>query len=107
MHDLRSAEDVVGSSTGARLLVGGATGVGLDFADVLSGKLPVFIAIVVVLAAVMLLVVFRSLVISLQAAVMNVLSIGAASGSLSPCSGTAGWAACSASVPARSNRGFR
>jgi RND superfamily putative drug exporter len=61
-------------------LVGGATAVRLDFADVLSGKLPVFIAIVVVLAAAMLLVVFRSLVIPLQAALMNVLSIGAALG---------------------------
>jgi putative drug exporter of the RND superfamily len=61
-------------------LVGGATAVGIDFADVLSSKLPVFIAIVVVLAAAMLLVVFRSLVISLQAPPMNALSIGAALG---------------------------
>ena len=65
-------------STGATLLVGGATAVGIDFAEVLSGKLPVFVAIVVMLVAAVLLVVFRSLVILRQAAVMNVLSIGAA-----------------------------
>ena len=54
--------------------------VGIDFADVLSSKLPVFIAIVVMLAAAMLVVVFRSLVILRKAAVMNVLSIVAAVG---------------------------
>jgi RND superfamily putative drug exporter len=70
----------VARSTGATLLVSGATAVGIDFASVLAGKLPLFIAIVVVLAAAMLFVVFRSLVIPLQAAVMNVLSIGAALG---------------------------
>ena len=67
-------------NTGATLLVGGATAVGIDFADVLSSKLSVFIAIVVVLAAAVLLVVFRSLVIPRHAAVMNALSIGAALG---------------------------
>ena len=48
----------------------------IDFTSVLSNKLPLFIAIVVGLAALLLLVVFRSLVIPLQAAVMNLLSIG-------------------------------
>jgi len=80
VHDLRSAQEVAGSSPGATLLVGGATEVGIDFADVLSSKLPVFIAIVVMLAAAMLLVVFRSLVISLQVVLMNALSIDAAVG---------------------------
>ena len=47
VHDLRSALEVAGSSSGATLLVGGDTAVGIDFADVLSSKLPVFIAIVV------------------------------------------------------------
>jgi RND superfamily putative drug exporter len=67
-------------STGATLLIGGATAVGIDFAHVLSSKLPLFVAIVVVLAALMLLVMFRSLAIPLQAAIMNLLSIGAAFG---------------------------
>ncbi len=67
-------------STGAMLLVGGATATGIDFTHVLSSKLPLFIAIVVLLAAAMLLVMFRSLVIPVQAALMNLLSIGAALG---------------------------
>jgi putative drug exporter of the RND superfamily len=67
-------------ATGATLLVGGATAVGIDFADVLQSKLPLFVAIVVLLAAAMLLVMFRSVAIPLQAAIMNLLSIGAAFG---------------------------
>ena len=43
-------------------------------------KLPLFIGVVVGLAALLLLVVFRSLVIPVQAAVMNLLSIGASLG---------------------------
>jgi RND superfamily putative drug exporter len=70
----------VAHATGSTLLVGGATATGIDFTHVLSTKLPLFIAIVVVLAAILLLVVFRSVVIPLQAAAMNLLSIGAALG---------------------------
>jgi RND superfamily putative drug exporter len=67
-------------STGARVFVGGATASQVDFSHILASKLPVFIAVVVGLAALLLLVVFRSLVIPVQAAVMNLLSIGAALG---------------------------
>ena len=66
--------------TGARVYVGGATAAQVDFSHVLSTKLPVFIGVVVALAALLLLVVFRSLVIPVQAAVMNLLSIGASLG---------------------------
>jgi RND superfamily putative drug exporter len=67
-------------STGDRVLVGGFTAGSIDFANVLAGKLPLFIAIVVVLSALLLFVIFRSLVIPVQAAVMNLLSIGGALG---------------------------
>jgi RND superfamily putative drug exporter len=67
-------------STGTRILVGGQQATTIDFTNVLSGKLPLFIGIVVALSALLLLVVFRSLVIPLQAAFMNLLSIGAALG---------------------------
>jgi putative drug exporter of the RND superfamily len=70
----------VARSSGATLLVGGPTASSVDFTHVLSGKLPLFIAVVVGLAALLLLVVFRSVVIPVQAAVMNLLSIGAALG---------------------------
>jgi putative drug exporter of the RND superfamily len=65
---------------GATILVGGITAGSIDFTHVLSSKLPLFIAVVVGLAALLLLLVFRSVVIPLQAAVMNLLSIGAALG---------------------------
>ena len=66
--------------TGVSVLVGGFTAGSIDFANVLSGKLPLFIGVVVVLSALLLFVIFRSLVIPVQAAVMNLLSIGGALG---------------------------
>jgi RND superfamily putative drug exporter len=65
---------------GSRPLVGGFTAGSIDFSNVLAGKLPLFIGIVVVLSALLLFVIFRSLVIPLQAALMNLLSIGGALG---------------------------
>ena len=67
-------------ATGTTLYVGGATAIQVDFAHVLSGKLPLFIGVVVLLSALLLLIVFRSLLIPLQAAAMNLLSIAAALG---------------------------
>ena len=60
----------------ADVLVGGTTAIFEDFANVLSGKLPLFIGIVVVLSFLLLMLVFRSLLIPLTAAVMNLLSAG-------------------------------
>jgi RND superfamily putative drug exporter len=70
----------VARATGARIFVTGSTAVGIDFAHVLGGKLGVFIAAVIVLAAMLLVAVFRSIAIPIQAAVMNLLSVGAALG---------------------------
>jgi putative drug exporter of the RND superfamily len=50
----------VANATGAAVYVGGATATQVDFAHVLSDKLPLFIAIIVALSALLLLVVFRS-----------------------------------------------
>jgi RND superfamily putative drug exporter len=66
--------------TGAVAYVGGVTAGAVDFATVLAHKLPLFIGVVVLLSALLLMVVFRSLVIPVQAAVMNLLSIGASLG---------------------------
>jgi putative drug exporter of the RND superfamily len=68
------------SKLGITALVGGFTAGSIDFSNVLANKLPLFIAIVVVLSALLLFVIFRSLVIPIQAAVMNLLSIGGALG---------------------------
>jgi RND superfamily putative drug exporter len=70
----------IAHATDTRLLVGGFTAGSIDFSRVLGGKLPLFIAIVVLLSGALLLVMFRSIVIAVQAAVMNLLSIGAALG---------------------------
>ncbi|HEX3978707.1 MAG TPA: MMPL family transporter [Solirubrobacteraceae bacterium] len=63
-----------------RPLVGGFTAGSIDFSHVLATKLPLFIGIVIVLSALLLFVIFRSLVIPVQAALMNLLSIGGALG---------------------------
>lgn len=68
------------SRTSTTLLLGGSNATTIDFTHVLSSKLPLFVGVVVLLSALLLLVVFRSLVIPLQAAVMNLLSIGASLG---------------------------
>ncbi len=65
---------------GSRPLVGGFTAGSIDFSRVLAAKLPLFIGIVVVLSALLLFVIFRSLVIPIQAALMNLISIGGALG---------------------------
>jgi putative drug exporter of the RND superfamily len=68
------------SGTGATALVTGSTAVFIDLSARISGRLPVFIVGVVALSFILLLVVFHSVLVPLQAAVMNILSIGAAYG---------------------------
>jgi RND superfamily putative drug exporter len=68
--------------TGVHVLVGGQTAIFADFASVLSSKLPLFIGVVVLLSFLLLAAVFRSIAIPLMAAVMNMLSAGAAFGVL-------------------------
>jgi RND superfamily putative drug exporter len=62
--------------------VGGVTPTNIDFAHLLAKKLPLFIAIVVLLAFLLLVAVFRSLLIPAVASVMNLLSIGAGLGAV-------------------------
>src|SRR5690606_35904431 len=63
-------------------LVGGRAAAAGDFADEIAERMPVFVAVVVGLSALLLLIVFRSLLIPLKAAVLNLLSIGASLGVL-------------------------
>ncbi len=70
----------VARAHGMQVYVGGVTAGALDFAEVLSEKLPLFIGVVTFVSALLLLIVFRSLVIPLQGALMNLLSIGASLG---------------------------
>jgi RND superfamily putative drug exporter len=62
--------------------VGGITAIFADFSQVLAAKLPLFIGVVVLLSFLLLAMVVRSLVVPLTAAVMNLLSVGAAFGVL-------------------------
>ncbi len=78
-------------ATGSKVYVGGVTAGAVDFATVLGHKLPLFIGVVVLLSALLLLIVFRSLVIPLQAAVMNLLSIGASLGVIVAVFQWSGW----------------
>jgi RND superfamily putative drug exporter len=60
--------------------VGGQTAAYIDLADRISDKLPSVIAIVVALSFVLLMLAFRSILVPTTAAIMNLLSVGAAYG---------------------------
>ncbi|MFI7011420.1 MMPL family transporter [Streptomyces sp. NPDC050145] len=60
--------------------VGGVTASYDDFADVIIGKLPLFVGVVVGLGCVLLLLAFRSIGIPLKAAAMNIAAVAAAFG---------------------------
>ncbi|PZF81658.1 MMPL family transporter [Jiangella anatolica] len=68
------------SSTDATYLVGGSTAAAEDFAAAVSDRLPLFVAVVVGLSALLLMAVFRSVWVPLKAALLNLLSIGASLG---------------------------
>ena len=79
----RLRDDVVPGleqQTGTRVEVGGFTASNEDFSRVVADKLLLFVGMVVLLSALLLLFVFRSAVIPIKAAIMNLLSIGAALG---------------------------
>lgn len=60
--------------------VGGVTAGYDDFADVIIGKLPLFIGVVIGLGSLLLLLAFRSIGIPLKAAVMNIAAVAASFG---------------------------
>ncbi|MGW2522797.1 MMPL family transporter [Streptomyces sp. NPDC001617] len=60
--------------------VGGVTASYDDFADVIVGKLPLFVGVVIGLGCLLLLLAFRSIGIPLKAAAMNVAAVAAAFG---------------------------
>ena len=62
--------------------VGGSTAQLLDLADLIGERLPLIIAVVVGLSMLLLLIAFRSIVAPIQAALVNLLSVGAAYGIL-------------------------
>jgi len=72
--------------------VGGQAASAIDFAHVLGSKLPLFVAVVVILAFILLAAVFRSLLIPLTASLLNLISVVAALGAITTVF-TRGWGA--------------
>jgi RND superfamily putative drug exporter len=62
--------------------IGGTTAQNEDYTQALSGSLPQFLAVVIGLAFILLLLVFRSLLIPLVASILNLLSFGVALGAM-------------------------
>jgi RND superfamily putative drug exporter len=72
--------DEVIPASGVDAYVGGSTAQQLDLADLIGKRLPLIIAVVVGLSMVLLLIAFRSAIVPLQAAFVNLLAVGAAYG---------------------------
>jgi RND superfamily putative drug exporter len=66
--------------SGVHVYVGGLTAIFDDFADVLTSKLPLFIGVIILLGCLLLMIAFRSVVVPLTAAAMNLLAAAAAFG---------------------------
>jgi RND superfamily putative drug exporter len=71
------------NGAGVPVLVGGRTAEAVDQATATKNRLPLFIGVVVGLSLLLLLAAFRSLVVAIKAAIMNLLSVGAAYGVVS------------------------
>ncbi|MFI8497806.1 MMPL family transporter [Streptomyces sp. NPDC085524] len=81
VHKLR--DDVLPRTAGGeQVLVGGPNASTIDVAEESGSRLPLMIAVVIATSMVLLIALVRSVTIALQAAVMNLLSIGAAYGVL-------------------------
>ncbi|WP_128379266.1 MMPL family transporter [Streptomyces cavernae] len=74
--------DRVIPDAGAKAHVGGVTAVSKDFASVTGDRLPLFIATIIGLGFLLLLIAFRSLVVPLTAALMNLIAAAASFGVL-------------------------
>ncbi|MFF3601458.1 MMPL family transporter [Kitasatospora indigofera] len=68
------------AGTGATGYVTGGTATGLTFTDTLAARLPLVVGVVVAAAFLLLLTVFRSVLIAVKAALLNLFSIAAAYG---------------------------
>lgn len=83
VHRIR--DDVVPDQTGravAEVAVGGTTAAAVDFADYNADRLPLFLSVVLGLAMLLLMAVFRGVLVAVKAVVVNLLSISAAFGAV-------------------------
>ncbi|MEV0580181.1 MMPL family transporter [Streptomyces sp. NPDC050392] len=82
VHEIRSERAATESATGATFEVTGSTAMNIDVAGALQDALVPYLAIIVGLAFVLLLVVFRSILVPIKAALGFLLSVLAALGSV-------------------------
>ncbi|MGH2734657.1 MAG: MMPL family transporter, partial [Actinomycetota bacterium] len=77
-------EDVIPAANGEGnpIYVGGLTASVVDFSEANADRLPTLVAVVIALSFILLVIVFRSIVVPLKAAIMNLLSISAAYGAV-------------------------
>ena len=68
------------ATTHTAIYVGGITAIFDDFATVLSSKIPLFVGVIVLLGCLLLMVAFRSVLIPVVAAVMNLFAAAASFG---------------------------
>jgi uncharacterized membrane protein YdfJ with MMPL/SSD domain len=77
---IRDKAEQIRSDTGVSVLVNGQTATNIDTADRLAAKLPTYLIVVVGLALILLMLVFRSIFVPVKAAVGFLLSIAASLG---------------------------
>ncbi|WP_338495586.1 MMPL family transporter [Streptomyces sp. SJL17-4] len=82
VHALRDTADDLEPSTASRILVTGQTAMFIDFSQTLDDALLPYLALVVGLAFLLLMVVFRSVLVPLKAALGFLLSVAAALGAV-------------------------
>ncbi|MFG3259505.1 MMPL family transporter [Streptomyces sp. NPDC048172] len=82
VHAIRDQQDSIKKATGATLLVTGSTAVTIDFSQVMNDALVPYLALVVGLAFLLLMLVFRSVLVPLKAALGFLLSVLAALGAV-------------------------
>ncbi|WP_434743808.1 MMPL family transporter [Micromonospora sp. SH-82] len=78
--DIRTALSDLPDQNGARALVTGVTAVGVDISNELADVFPLYLAVVVGLALILLVAVFRSIWVPVKAALGFLLSVGASLG---------------------------
>ncbi|WP_329591646.1 MMPL family transporter [Streptomyces sp. NBC_01362] len=82
VHAIRDAGKDIKSDTGAEVLVTGSTAMNIDFSQKMNDALLPYLALVVGLAFLLLMVVFRSVLVPLKAALGFLLSVVAALGAV-------------------------
>ncbi|MFJ4964366.1 MMPL family transporter [Streptomyces sp. NPDC088729] len=82
VHSIRDSGADITSDTGAEVLVTGATAMNIDFSQKMNDALLPYLALVVGLAFLLLMLVFRSILVPLKAALGFLLSVVAALGAV-------------------------